>query len=165
MKLGRKAKFSLEQNPVFLQSLGPLNRIFTNVSILYKVMNKTLIKVQFRGLELLKKKGALKKNFTYPGPLDLHQQIGDTILVDGLAPCVFFKEFVCWRHDRHRPPYCFHCQTAYASQRMIGWELSCTCIVMNHNVWFAESSRAPALWRHDWDVNQTWRCCQSFKGN
>ena len=36
---------------------------------------------------------------------------------------------------------------------MIGWELSRTYIVMNHNVWFAESSRAPALWRHDRDVN------------
>ena len=45
-----------------------------------------------------------------------------------------------------RPPYCFHCQTAYQSQRTIGWELQCTCIVMYHNVWFAESSRALALW-------------------
>ena len=36
---------------------------------------------------------------------------------------------------------------------MIDWELSRTYIVMNHNVLFAESSRAPALWRHDRDVN------------
>ena len=29
-----------------------------------------------------------------------------------------------------------------------------TCVVMNHNIWFAENSRAPALWRHDRDVNK-----------
>ena len=44
-------------------------------------------------------------------------------------------------------------QHIYASQCVIGWELPCTCIVMNHNLWFAESFRAPALWRHDGNVN------------
>ena len=72
--------------------------------------------------------------------------------------CIFQSFFVFFadetsRHDSRRSPYCFHCRTEYASQHMIGWELSCTCIMMNHNVWFAESSRAPALWRHDRDVN------------
>ena len=70
---------------------------------------------------------------------------------------VYFSKFVfadeASRQERRRPPHCSHCQRAYASQRVIGWELSCTCIVMNHNVWFAENSRAPALWRHDRDIN------------
>ena len=45
--------------------------------------------------------------------------------------------------------------SAYASQRTIGRELSSAqvCIVMHRNVWFAGSSRAPALWRRYRDVN------------
>ena len=38
-------------------------------------------------------------------------------------------------------------------QCVIGWDLSWTYIVMNRNIWFAESSHAYALWRHDWDIN------------
>ena len=49
---------------------------------------------------------------------------------------VFFNVFVVgeipWC-DLRRPPYWLYCQTAYASQRMIGWDLSCTCIVTSRS--------------------------------
>ena len=48
---------------------------------------------------------------------------------------------------------------------MIGCELSRTCILMNHTVWFAESSRAPPLWRYDRDVdNQDMAMLSIFQG-
>ena len=61
--------------------------------------------------------------------------------------------------DSHR----FHCRTAHASQHMIGWELSCTCIAMHRNVWLAERPRPPALWRHGRNFSfKTWCSCRSF---
>ena len=47
----------------------------------------------------------------------------------GLTPFAFFKVFLADEtsgHHRRLPPYCFHCQTVCASNRMICWELSCT---------------------------------------
>ena len=119
---------------------------------------EVMLKVQFGGLELFKNKGALfQDEFYLPRffrpPLTNWWYIVQ-ILMDGLALCVFFKAFVCW----------WNLTTWAASVAILlslpnstyfatyGWELSCTCIVMNHNVWFAYSSRAPALERHDWDV-------------
>ena len=64
---------------------------------------------------------------------------------------VYFSKFLIadeasWQ-DQHWLPYCFHCQTVYALQHMIVWEVSWTCIVMHHNVWwFAKSSHASTLW-------------------
>ena len=71
--------------------------------------------------------------------------------MNGFASCVIIQRFyllmpvASWGF-RHRSPYCFHPQTAYALQRMIGWEAPCTCIAMHHIVWLAERPRAPAFW-------------------
>ena len=65
-------------------------------------------------------------------------------------------------HELRWLPYDFHCQTAYASQRMTGSGFSCTCIVMYRNIWFAESTRVPALWRQPSKRTKLFR---SFKGD
>ena len=99
-----------------------------------------MLKVQFRGPALTKKKRALfQEEFTYPVSLDLQQQICDTICKGWHC---FVCIFACWWKPRTRLPYCFHCQTRHASLHVIGWEISYTCIVMYRNVRLAKSSRA-----------------------
>ena len=89
--------------------------------------------------------------------LDLKVQFCETI-INGWScfMCIVFVSVFTdetqWHH-RRQPPYCFHYQKTYASQRMIIWEFSFTCIVMNRNVWFVERSHAHALWRRGRDVN------------
>ena len=53
-------------------------------------------------------------------------------------------------YDWLRAPVHLHSD---ASQCMTSWELPCTCTVMHRNVWLAESTCAPALWHHGWDVS------------
>ena len=54
----------------------------------------------------------------------------------GLVSRVFFIVYARWWNITTQPPY-----AVIANQRMHG------------KVWLAESSLAPALWRHDWDVS------------
>ena len=54
------------------------------------------------------------------------------------------------KYDWLRALVHLHCDT---SQRMIGWELSCTYTVMHRNVWLGERFRALPLWyitTYDW---------------
>ena len=104
--------------------------------------------MQFRGLEHLKKKWCTisRRILLTQFPNTFVYRFVIWFLMDGLASYVFFKVLLAietpW-HDPRWPPYCFHWQTTYASQHMIGWEVLCTCIVMYSNVWFAKSSHAP----------------------
>ena len=106
-----------------------------------------LVKVQFRGTELFKKRGHyFKKNGTCPVYLCLSEQVGDTI-VDGfpISECnlIFLPIWFC-----HTQPMYRHDSQSRTYQRRYGYVVAMLC-----NVWLAESSRAPVLWRHDHNVD------------
>ena len=77
--------------------------------------------------------------------------------MDGLAACVFFEVFVWWWNLTTRlslTAILLSLPNSICTTRC-DWlrALVHLYIVMNHSARFAESSRAPALWRHYWDVN------------
>ena len=88
-----------------------------------------------------------KKNCIHLVSLCLHEQVGNTI-VDGWPQfeCNFnvFADTIL--------PYGSHCIDMTASPRTYQ-RLYRHMVVMLCNVWLAESSRAPVLWRHDHNVD------------
>ena len=107
-----------------------------------------MVKVQFKGPELLGKGGHyFKKNCTHLLSLCLHEQVGDTIVVGWPQfECNFnvFADMIS--------PYGSHCIDMTASPRTYQRRYR-HVVVMLCNVWLGESSRAPALWRHDHNVD------------
>ena len=92
------------------------------------------IKVRFRELNIFKEKNALEV-FHLP---NFFRSVLTNCWCDlwWIVFCVFFNVFVVDKTpwcDLRRPPHWYYFQTAYASQRMIGWELSCTCIVTSRS--------------------------------
>ena len=118
--------------------------IFTSTIIdIFIIMFIIMVKVQFRRPEFLRKRGHyFKKNCAYLVSLCLREQVGGTINGWPLFDCNFnvFADMIL--------PYGSHYIDMTPSPEPIngatGMWLSCFA-----NVWLAESSRAPALWRHD----------------
>ena len=105
-------------------------------------------KVQFRGPKLLRKRGHyFKKNCTYLESLCLHEQVGDRIVDEWPKfECNFnvFADLIL--------PYSSHCIDMTATPRTYQGRYG-HVVVMLHNMWLAESSRAPALWCHDHNID------------
>ena len=110
---------------------------FVNFQFFSCIINM-MVKVQFRDPSFIRNKGHyLKTNLTCLVSLCFHEQVGDTI-VDGWPQleCNFnvFADMIL-PHGSHcidmtaSPTTALLAHGCHALQPVIGWELSCTCIV------------------------------------
>ena len=116
-----------------------MHRWYTHINNTFFMPNN-LVKVQFSGTELFRKKGhCFKKNCTYLVSWCHHEQVGDTIVEDGLDMNVTLMFLPIWfcptaaiastSQPVQNLSAALPARGCHVLQRVIGWELSCTCIV------------------------------------
>ena len=107
-----------------------------------------MVKVQFRGPELYKENGALFQIELYLPGIFMPSRTSWQYDCKWMASILIYIQWFCRYDFATRQPLHRHDTQSRTYQRHYR-----RVVVMLCNVWLAESSHAPALWRHDHNVD------------